>query len=132
MKYILSLLLFISPLVIANTTPTPTQAKVIDTVINAKPIKRVPPKYPKHAARNGQEGWVKLSFVIDQQGNVLDPIVEDSSGIKSLEKAARIALKKWKYDPAKRDGEAIEQCQMTVQLDFKMHKTATWFAASRN
>ena len=65
--------------------------------------------------KNGQEGWVQLSFVIDQQGNVLDPIVEDSSGVKSLEKAVRIAIKNWKFDPAKRNGAAIEQCQMTVQ-----------------
>lgn len=125
MKYILYLLLLISPLVLANSTPKPTQAEVIDTVINAKPVKRVPPKYPISAARNGQEGWVKLSFVIDQEGNVIDPIVEDSSGVKSLEKAARIAIKNWKYDPAKRNGAAIEQCQMTVQLDFKMHQTVT-------
>ena len=63
--------------------------------------------------------------MIDQQGNVLDPTVEDSSGVKSLEKAARIAIKNWKFDPAKRNGAAIEQCQMTVQMDFKMNKAAT-------
>lgn len=124
MKLILSLLLLTSPMVFANTTSKPTQAEIIDTVINAKPIKRVAPKYPISAARNGQEGWVQMSFVIDQEGNVLDPIVEDSSGVKSLEKAARLAMKNWKYDPAKRNGEAIEQCQMTVQLDFKLHNTA--------
>ena len=114
MKYVFCFLLLTSSLVTANTSPKPTQAIVIDTVVNAKPVKRDPPKYPKNAARNGQEGWVKLSFVIDQQGNVLDPIVEDSSGVKSLENAARMAIINWKYDPAKRNGEAIEQCQMTV------------------
>ncbi|MFT5840386.1 MAG: TonB family protein [Flavobacteriales bacterium] len=109
----------------ADTTPQSTRTEVIDTVINAKSVKRVAPKYPTNAAKNGQEGWVQLSFVIDQQGNVLDPIVEDSSGVKSLEKAVRIAIKNWKFDPAKRNGAAIEQCQMTVQMDFKMNKAAT-------
>lgn len=90
------------------------------TVVNAKPIERMHPRYPVRAARAGQEGWVKLSFVIDKQGNVVEPIIEDSSGIKGFEKEAIRALKQWKYNPAQQDGKTIEQCKSTVQLDFRL------------
>jgi TonB family protein len=92
----------------------------LSTVINAEPIERKGPKYPANAARRNQEGWVQVSFVIDEEGNVKDPIVHDSSGIRAFEKAAMNAVKKWRYDPATRDGKPIEQCDSKVQLDFKL------------
>lgn len=100
----------------------PTKAQLIETVINAQPVERAHPKYPESAARAGQEGWVQVSFVVNKQGEVIDPIVEDSSGIRSFEKAALRAVKKWQYSPASRNGEPIEQCHTQVQLDFALHK----------
>lgn len=97
-------------------------ARLIETTTAAKPIERVPPRYPVLAAKQGQEGWVKMSFVIDKQGNVVEPIVEDSSGIKRFENEAIRAIKKWKYDPAQQDGKNIEQCKTTVQLDFRLRR----------
>ncbi|MEP2654032.1 MAG: energy transducer TonB [Paraglaciecola sp.] len=99
---------------------SPVKAEIFDTVIAAEPIERVPPRYPKHAAMQKQEGWVQVSFVIGDDGKVLDPIVTDSSGITSLEKAALRSVEKWQYNPATRDGAAIEQCQTRVQLDFRL------------
>jgi TonB family protein len=75
-------------------------------------------------ARSGSEGWVQLSFVVGKDGAVLDPVVEDSSGFRGFEKEALKAIKKWQYSPAFVDGEAVEQCQQKVQLDFKLHETA--------
>lgn len=95
-------------------------SRLIDTVVGAKSIKRVEPKYPMSAARNYQEGWVKVSFVIDKQGSVIEPIVEDSSGIRDFERATMRAVKKWKYSPATENGQAIEQCKTTVQMDFRL------------
>lgn len=123
MRYCLfALVLSASTSAMAETPETTQliQPKHIETVVSAKPINRVPPRYPVSAARKGQEGWVQVSFVVDENGDVIDPIVEDSSGIKGFEKAALKAVKKWKYDPANRNGEAIEQCETKVQLDFKL------------
>jgi len=91
-----------------------------NTVQKAKATRKLAPKYPIDAARIGQEGWVRLSFVIKKDGSVDLPIIKDSSGIKSFEKAAKRAVKSWKFDPATRGGKTIEQCQNSVQLDFKM------------
>ena len=102
-----------------TTDPT---AEHIATVVDAKPIERVHPKYPRSAARNGQEGWARVSFVIDKQGNVIDPIIEDTSGLNVFNKEALKAVKEWKYSPAMQNGEAIEQCQMQVQMDFVLDK----------
>jgi TonB family protein len=101
-----------------------SENKLDNEVIQATAIKKVAPKYPINAARNNQEGWVRLSFVVKEDGSVDLPIIEDSSGIKSFEKAAKKAVKAWKFDPATRGGKTIEQCQNSVQLSFKMNKTS--------
>lgn len=106
-----------------------SENKLDNTVQKATAIKKIAPKYPKNAARNKQEGWVRLSFVVKEDGSVELPIIEDSSGIKSFEKAAKNAVKAWRFDPATRDGKTIEQCQNSVQLNFKMNKATK--AASR-
>jgi TonB family protein len=95
-----------------------SSVELVESIIPAKPIERVPPKFPTKAARNGNEGWVKLSFVVDENGAVVDPVIEDSSGIRGFEKASLRAIKQWQYSPAIRNGEKIEQCRNSVQLDF--------------
>ena len=54
-------------------------AEHIATVVEAQPLKRVDPQYPVSSARKSQEGWVKVSFVINKDGEVEDPVVQDSS-----------------------------------------------------
>lgn len=98
----------------------PTQAKLLESIQNAKVIERKAPQYPYTAAKSGREGWVQMSFVIDKDGRVVDPIVEDSSGFKEFEKQALKAVKKWRYQPAIKNGKPIEQCQNTVQMDFRL------------
>jgi len=94
-------------------------AKHLTTITNAQSIKRIPPKYPEKEQRKGNEGWVKSSFVIEKDGTVSNIIVEDSSS-KGFEKEAIRALKRWKFTPAYENGQPIQQCQNSVQLDFKM------------
>jgi len=87
---------------------------------DARPIVQITPKYPIKAASNGIEGWVKLAFNINQLGEVFDVKVLDSKPKRMFDKAARQALKKWKYRAKTLNGKAIEQYNLTVQLDFKM------------
>jgi TonB family protein len=119
MKSSILVLSLFSSYLLANDTIV-SSAELIESVIPAKAVKRQAPTYPLSAARNGNEGWVKYSFVIDKNGRVIDPVVEDSSGIRAFEKAGLKALRKWQYTPAKRDGETIEQCLNNVQLDYKL------------
>jgi TonB family protein len=62
-----------------------------------------------------------VSYVINKEGNLIAPVVTDSSGIVNFESEALKAMKKWKFKPAKQNGEAIQQCDLEVQLDFKLN-----------
>lgn len=87
---------------------------------DATPIVRIEPKYPIEAARDGKEGWVKLSFTIDEIGGVDDVQVIDADPKRIFDKEAKRALRKWKYKPKVVDGKPERQVGLTVQLDFKM------------
>ncbi len=88
----------------------------------ARPIVRVNPKYPMDAIREGTEGWVKLAFDINKVGKVVNISVIDSQPKRIFDKAARQALRKWKYQAKSVDGQAVYQKSRTVQLDFSMEQ----------
>ena len=88
----------------------------------ARPIVRVNPKYPIDAMREGTEGWVKLAFDINKVGKVVNISVIDSQPKRIFDKAARQALRKWKYQAKSVDGQAVYQKSRTVQLDFSMEQ----------
>jgi len=89
---------------------------------DASPIVRIDPKYPPQAARDGKEGWVKLSFTINELGGVEDVDVIDADPKRIFNKAAKRALKKWRYKPKVVDGKPQRRPGLTVQLDFTMDK----------
>ncbi len=88
----------------------------------ARPIVRVNPKYPMDAMRKGIQGWVKLAFDINKVGKVVNISVIDSQPKRTFDKAARQALRKWKYQAKLVDGQAVYQKNHTVQLDFTMEQ----------
>ncbi|GIU02025.1 energy transducer TonB [Shewanella algidipiscicola] len=87
---------------------------------DATPIVRIEPQYPIAAARDGKEGWVQLSFTINELGGVDDIEVIDADPKRIFDREAKRALRKWKYKPKIVDGKALKQPGMTVQLDFKL------------
>lgn len=106
----------------ANPTPStqPDTVVKLSSFIESKSIERVAPKYPVAAARAMYEGFVQMSFVVDEQGNVLDPVVENFSGHRGFKKEALRAVKQWKYSPAMQDGKPVQQCHQKVQFDFAL------------
>lgn len=86
----------------------------------ATPIVRIEPKYPVQAARDGKEGWVKLSFTINEVGGVEDVTVLEADPKRVFDREAKRALRKWKYKPKIVDGKPEKQFNMKVQLDFKL------------
>ncbi|MBA6289348.1 energy transducer TonB [Colwellia sp. MB3u-4] len=87
---------------------------------DATPIVRIEPKYPIQAARDGKEGWVTLSFTINEIGGVEDVDVIEAEPRRVFDREAKRALRKWKYKPKVVDGKAMRQPGLTVRLDFKM------------
>lgn len=90
--------------------------------MQASPQFRVDPTYPPEASRSGTEGWVKLGFTVSASGSVSDIEVIESQPARVFDRAARRALKKWKYKPKLVDGKPVSQTGMVVVLDFKLEQ----------
>jgi len=88
----------------------------------ARPIVRIPPKYPMDAMRNGIQGWVRLAFDVNEIGKVVNVSVIDSQPKRIFDKAARQALRKWKYQAKSVNGKSVFQENRTVQLDFTIEQ----------
>lgn len=89
---------------------------------DAAPIVRIEPKYPMAAQRNGTEGWVRLSFSINEVGGVEDVEIIEAQPKRVFNRAAKRALKRWKYKAKMVDGKPVKQTGLTVQLDFSMEQ----------
>ena len=87
---------------------------------DARPIVRIDPEYPPVASRDGIEGWVELSFSIDESGAVQNVNVTDSEPKRIFDRAAKRALQRWKYQPKREQGKTVVQEGLSVILEFKM------------
>jgi TonB family protein len=86
--------------------------------VKAEWLRRTPPKYPRVELERGRQGWVILSYVVTTDGKVVDPVVQDSSGSASFEKAALRTVEDWTFKPATWNGEPVQQCDTKVMLTF--------------
>ncbi len=141
MKKLLQLsLLFISsflstcPLVFAeqaNSTDKIKLSQELNTIVNAKAVKRVSPIYPRKAAIQKIEGWVQLSYTIEKDGSVSNISVLEHVGHKGFVSRAKQALEQWVFDPAKENGQVIQQFNATVQFDFSLGEHSTNIVSSQ-
>ncbi|MGR9108466.1 MAG: energy transducer TonB [Gammaproteobacteria bacterium] len=83
------------------------------------PLFRVPPEYPLRAAKRRVEGWVRVEFTINEQGDVVDPVVVESHPSSVFNRAAINAVSKWKFKPKKVGGTAVAQRAVQL-LEFKL------------
>ncbi|MDK1285964.1 energy transducer TonB [Pseudoalteromonas umbrosa] len=89
-------------------------------VIDAVPLDRPAAIYPRLAAERGREGWVQLSYVVNERGEVESAVIEKSSGEPSFERSALNAVKKWQFKPATQNNKPIKQCKNQVQLAYHL------------
>lgn len=79
-----------------KSTPT------TDVTTKAVPIHRVVPKVPVMARSSGTKGIVKVTVVVDEEGNVKSAKAFDGPVV--LRQAAEDAARDWKFKPATRNG----------------------------
>ena len=68
------------------------------------------------AARRKAPGTVYIIFIVDQRGRVENPIIQKSTD-PAFEKPALAAVKQWKFEPGKRNGQAV-RFRMRVPITF--------------
>ncbi len=66
--------------------------------------------------RKKAPGTVNIIFICDERGRVVNPTVQSSSD-PVFEKPALAAIKKWKFEPGKRNGQAVST-RMRVPITF--------------
>jgi protein TonB len=66
--------------------------------------------------RRRAPGTVHVLFVVDQDGRVIDPVVQKASD-PVFEKPALAAVKQWKFEPGRRNGQAV-RFRMRVPITF--------------
>jgi protein TonB len=77
------------------------------------------PRYPEAARRAGEQGTVTLRVLVTREGLPARVAVERSSGSSGLDRAAREAVKAWRFAPAAQGGERIESW-MLVPVVFRL------------
>jgi protein TonB len=92
-----------------HATPVPGRENPI-------PVRTVRPEYPTDLKRNKVSGLVVVKCTIDIQGNVSDANVVKSSN-ELFDQFATDALKKWKFKPARQDGEPVSM-QVNIPVKF--------------
>jgi protein TonB len=83
------------------------------------PVVVIRPMYPREAAIQGIEGWVKVEFTITAIGTVKDPRVLEAEPKRIFNREAIRAILKWKFKPRVQDGVAVER-RATQIIDFSL------------
>jgi protein TonB len=68
---------------------------------------QIKPRYPESARRAGAQGVTLLRIRVLENGKVGEVNVEKSAGFRDLDLAAMDAVKKWLFEPARRDKEPV-------------------------
>jgi TonB family protein len=74
--------------------------------------------YPEIARKKGIEGRVFVQFVVDEKGNVIDPIVTRGIG-GGCDEAALEAVRKAKFNPGKQRGRPVK-VQYSIPVTFRL------------
>lgn len=70
-------------------------------------IAATPPRYPTESRRSKEQGTVVLTVTLGVDGTVADISIARSSGFERLDRAALSAVRRWRWSPTKRNGNAV-------------------------
>lgn len=82
--------------------------EVVAPSFNANYLRNPKPPYPDMSRRLREEGRVLLRVLISAEGTAKQVELKQSSGYKRLDDSALSTVKRWRFVPAKRGGQAIE------------------------
>jgi protein TonB len=77
------------------------------------------PRYPSRCLRLGIEGRVKVHVLVGENGRAQEVTLGESSGDASLDEAAMEAVRKWRFEPAMRNGMPV-RAWVVAPVSFKL------------
>lgn len=80
-------------------------------------LRRIMPLYPPYAERNNIEGKVVLRFIVDTNGNVVEPMAIESEPEGVFDDAAIEAIRQYRFMPAEKYGKPVD-CIVVVPMAF--------------
>jgi periplasmic protein TonB len=99
--------------------PARESAATTPPVFNAGYLGNPPLRYPPIARRNGIEGTAYVRVLVSKEGRALQVALDRTSGSSLLDKDALEQAKTWKFAPARRGQEAVEQW-VTMPFVYKL------------
>lgn len=97
----------------------PETASVTPPRFDADYLQNPAPAYPNMSRRLREVGTVQLRVRVSAAGQPLEILMAKSSGYGRLDESALAAVKKWKFQPATRGGDAVE-AWVLVPVEFSL------------
>ena len=92
---------------VAAISPSPAPGPGATQTARPRGGYQVMPTYPATARRLGAQGTTLLRVLVQDDGRVGDIQIQRSAGHPDLDRAATDAVRRWRFDPARKGAEAV-------------------------
>lgn len=84
-----------------------------------RPIRQLPPEYPRTARARNIQGGVTLALLVDEAGRVADAQILQSDPPGVFDQAALAAVRTWQFEPAVYQGQPV-RLRMQLVMPFRL------------
>ena len=94
-----------------DSVASPTSRGIEGAEVDDPPVAQITnptPQYPPSALAQGAQGVVMLRVTISAAGTVADLAIDQTSGYSTLDDSALATVRRWRFQPARRAGFAVE------------------------
>lgn len=98
--------------------PAMVEAAALDQPLT--PVSRIPPVYPAGAKLRGTEGWVRVRFEVDEQGEVGKVAVIEAEPEGVFDDSVVRCVQQWRFKPGTVGGVPVRaQAETTVRFELE-------------
>ena len=93
-------------------------------------LSKTRPVYPRDALQRGEEGWVKVSFTITEQGRIENPAIVSSRPRQVFDRAALEAIMQWRFRPKMVNGKPVQTSASQIDTCGRSVSRIKWRSTS--
>ena len=83
-------------------------------------ISRIPPVYPPHAKHRGVKGWVRVRFVVREDGRVTDIAIQESEPAGVFDASVARSVAGWRFKPGTVAGTPVKAwAETTIRFELE-------------